>query len=405
MASSVIRSLRTASTRRLLALLLGVVAAAGSVTAIAIAAQGAGERPPARDLALAVHDGVTAPDPVGVTAEVTFTNTLVDAGAFHGADPLLTGATGRLWIGTGHRFRLELQSGNGDAQIVSDGRRVTVFDGRSNRAWRMRLPRAMREGKNAHDTAAVPTVADIRRGLERLMRRLDVSAARPSNVGGRPAYTVRLAPRRHGGLVGAAELAWDAARGVPLRLAVFAVGRGEPVLELEVDDIDYGPVPASVFAIEPPPGAELETFSARARGERRGHGRREHVRGVEAVSARLPFTLSAPRELAGLRRTGVRLLETDDGAAALVTYGRGLGGLLVVQRRAVADRQGAASDEPEPWHGEQGFELPTEDIGGADAEILETALGTLVKVRRGDVETTVVGSVRRDVAVAAARGL
>jgi hypothetical protein len=123
------------------------------------------------------------------------------------------------------------------------------------------------------------------------------------------------------------------------------------------------------------------------------------------VSARLPFTLSAPRELAGLRRTGVRLLETDDGAAALVTYGRGLGGLLVVQRRAVADRQGAASDEPEPWHGEQGFELPTEDIGGAEAEILETALGTLVKVRRGDVETAVVGSVRRDVAVAAARGL
>ena len=48
--------------------------------------------------------------------------------------------------------------------------------------------------------------------------------SRPRTAG-QPAYTVRIAPKHDGGLLGAAELAWDAARGVPLRVAVYAAGR------------------------------------------------------------------------------------------------------------------------------------------------------------------------------------
>ena len=56
----------------------------------------------------------------GITADISFTNNLIDASNFTGepSDPILQGATGRLWLSGDHRLRLELQSDNGDAQIV-----------------------------------------------------------------------------------------------------------------------------------------------------------------------------------------------------------------------------------------------------------------------------------------------
>ena len=69
-----------------------------------------------------------------------------------------------------------------------------------------------------------------------------VRRAARRTTAGQPSYTVRIAPKDDGGLLGAAELAWDAARGVPLRAAVYAQGTQDPVLELEATDIAYGPI-------------------------------------------------------------------------------------------------------------------------------------------------------------------
>src|SRR5947208_7348184 len=92
------RFLRTISTRRLLALCLSALAIAAGGTAIAIAAGGSGATPPQKPLARAVHDGLTAPTVQGITARVKFTNHLIDSSGIHGANPLLTGADGRLWL-------------------------------------------------------------------------------------------------------------------------------------------------------------------------------------------------------------------------------------------------------------------------------------------------------------------
>ena len=90
--------LRRISTRRLLAALVGCVLAAGvSAAAIALAAGGGGPTPPPKPLADALHDALAAPAPAGVTARIEFTNHLIDAASLQGADPLLTGAKGRLW--------------------------------------------------------------------------------------------------------------------------------------------------------------------------------------------------------------------------------------------------------------------------------------------------------------------
>src|SRR5436190_9902251 len=108
--SAAMRFLRTVSTRRLLALCAGVIAAAAGGTAIALAAAGGGPAPPPKPLARAVHDALAAPSVQGVSARIHFTNHLVDQGVLgEGADPILTGASGRLWAAPDGRLRVELQ--------------------------------------------------------------------------------------------------------------------------------------------------------------------------------------------------------------------------------------------------------------------------------------------------------
>ena len=54
---------------------------------------------------------------INVTARIRFTNHLVDTAGVEGSDPILSGATGRLWASSQGRFRLELQSSAGDVQV------------------------------------------------------------------------------------------------------------------------------------------------------------------------------------------------------------------------------------------------------------------------------------------------
>ncbi len=43
-------------------------------------------------------------------------------------------------------------------------------------------------------------------------------------MAGQPAYKVKLSPKHDGGLLGDIQLAWDAAHGVPLGIAIYAQG-------------------------------------------------------------------------------------------------------------------------------------------------------------------------------------
>ncbi len=393
-------SLRNVSSRRLLAL-VGAVLALGALGAAIALAAGGGPVPPRRSLARALHAAATAPPVAGITARVSFTNHLIDASSLQGSDPLLSGASGRVWVGGGDRFRLELQSDAGDAQIVSDGRTLTVYDAASSTAYRVTLPgHPPRESMHSP-----PSLASITRVLHRLMGHVELSGAIPSDVAGQPAYTVRVAPKHDGGLLGRAELAWDAMNGVPLRAAIYARGSDRPVLELKATSISFGSVPASTFAVRPPAGTKIVTLGKGATphelGARREHGRRgAEVTGAAAVAGSLPFRLSSPRALAGLPRQSVRKLDWKGHPAALVTYGKGLGAIVVVERPA------DAAKPADPSGGrDSGLTLPKVSIGGATGHELDTALGTVVTFERGGVAYIVAGSVPPVAAEAAARGL
>src|ERR1700712_3529238 len=248
-------SLRSISTPRLAAVCASAVAVVGGGTAIALAG-GDGPAPAPKPLANAVHDALAAPPTQGITARVEFTNHLVDSAGLQGQNPLLSGASGRLWLSPGKGMRLELQSDSGDAQIVANQHSFWIYDGTANTVYRGNIPADKHAGR-AERTHQVPSVARIQSGLNRLAKRVHVSGATPGNVGGQPAYTVRVGPpNKPGGLLGAAALAFDAARGVPLRAALYARGNSTPVVELTATDVSYGPVSASTYSISPPAGAK-----------------------------------------------------------------------------------------------------------------------------------------------------
>ena len=135
-------------------------------------------------------------------------------------------------------------------------------------------------------------------------------------------------------------------------------------------------------------------------GDSGGPGQTAAVTGLKAVQAKVPFTMTAPATLVGLPRQDVRLVDLDGTPGALVTYGRGLGGIAVLQSAAQSQPQ-----TPKAQRDGGGLSLPKISINGVSGQELDTALGTVVRFERGGVGYTVAGSVPPTAAEAAARGL
>ena len=164
-----------------------------------------------------------------------------------------------------------------------------------------------------------------------------------------------------------------------------------------VDDVDLTVEAGDVFGYLGPNGAGKTTtlrmmlgLIAPSAGSVRLFGRDPHV-SVTALEGVAGF-VEAPSFYPYLNgRTNLELL------AALVTYGKGLGGIAVIQ---------TASEPGAQKSGEEGgLSLPKVSINGAQGEELDTALGTVLRFSRGGVDYIVAGSVPPAAAEAAARAL
>ncbi len=373
---------------------------------------------------MAIHQALSAKSVTGISARITFTNNLISSTDFQGGptDPLLQGASGRLWLSMApgdHRLRIELQTDNGDGQVVVDNGRFWIYDPASNTAYEGTLPSGAGSGTadhaDAHKAAgAIPSIAKIQSEISQLAQHVDLSGAIPSDVAGQATYTIRVSPKHDGGLLGDAQLAWDAARGIPLRFAVYATNSSSPVLELKATDVSFGPVPASDFAVTPPSGAKVVQVSTsklnaataadraqgrsrapRARPPSRRDGRRSGrasapVRAQRAVEARRS---AAPVRLAarlGWKAGSARDLRPEH---RWDRRARAVGGLVLPAAGILLGGD------------HHGLTLPSVSINGVTGQELDTALGTLVRFTRSGVAYTVVGSVPAAAADAAARGL
>jgi outer membrane lipoprotein-sorting protein len=370
-----------------LLLLCGVVAAVGiGATALALAV-GTGPTPPAKPLADAVHDALAAPKVEGVSARIQFTNHLLEganlanAGGEAGqisSSPLLTGASGRLWIGSNGQARLELQSERGDTQILWDGKTAELYDASTNTLYRY-TPTAQSgsgggeagSGGSSGDGAGpstgtsprgVPTVGEIETSLANADRHANISPATPTDVAGQAAYTVRVSPRENGGLVSGGELSWDATTGVPLRATIYSTNSSAPVIELAATEISYGPVESSILDFAPPANAKVEEVTLPAK----------HDSGTSGS----PATGEKPH---------------------LSTSGKGLGTIVLLESPVKAGTRESTSSELE--------DLPKVSINGTSASELPTQLGTLLTFERAGVRYLLAGSVTPASIEAFARGI
>ena len=386
-------SLRTISSRRLIAGIGGVVVL--GVAGVGVGSALTGANPPApQPLADALHQAATGAKPTGITADVTFTNNLLSSSGITGTDPLMSGASGRLWMNANGELRIELQTTGGglDSQIVVNDTSITVFDGSQNTVYKIALPAT--STTTTHQAGTIPTVQQIQSRLDQLAAHLNVSGAIPGTAGSVPSYSVQISPKHDGGLLGDVQLDWDAANGVPLGVAVYSTqDPSTPVLGLKVNDISFGPVSASDVTIAPPANAKVVDVPLPAKQSTSTTTTKQApVTGLSDVQSQVSFTIAAPATVDGLPQRQVRLVDWKGEKAALVTYGQGLGGIAVLERPA-----GAAIPASSPL-----AQLPTVSVAGVTGHELSTPLGTVVTFTKGGVDFIVAGSVTQVAAQTAA---
>jgi outer membrane lipoprotein-sorting protein len=358
--------LRTASTRRLLAAVIGVLVAGVLGTTIAIAAIGNGPVAAPASLADAIHGALQGSSPTGVSANITFTDNLFSGSSIESSDPLLTGASGRLWATAGH-LRIELQTDNGDGQIVVNGNSFWAYDPATNTAYEGVLPQqspgsGSTDGSGAADSEAgvLPTVAEIQSRLDRLEQKADVSGATATDVGGQPAYTVSLSPKSNAGLIGSVALSFDANHAVPLGFSVFPRGETTAALGLQATSVTYGTVPLSDFELSPPAGAQVVHISLP-----------QHPAATDSSS-----------------RPG----------HDVQVIGKGAGSVIVVKHAADSSTQtGSGSTGALP--------LQTVTVAGVKGQQLATSLGSVLEFTRAGTSYLLAGSVTPATLDSVAQGL
>jgi len=386
-------SLRTISSRKLIAGIGGVAVLAIAGVGVGSAVTGANP-PAAQPLADALHQAATGAKPTGITADVTFTNNLLSAAGLPGTDPLIAGASGRLWMDSNGALRIELQTTGGglDSQIVANDTAITVFDGSQNTVYKIALPPKSSTG--THTAGSIPTVDQIQSRLNELSTHLDISGAIPGTVGAVPSYSVKISPQHDGGLLGDVQLAWDASNGVPLGISVYSTqDPSTPVLALTVNDISYGAVDPSDVTITPPANAKVVDVPLPAKQSGSSTTKQAPVTGLAAVQAQVSFPIAAPASVDSLPLHQVRLVDWKGEKGALVTYGQGLGGIAVLERPAGTSAPTGASPLSQ---------LPTVTVAGVQGHELSTPLGTLVTFTKGSVSYVVAGSVTQIAAQTAA---
>jgi outer membrane lipoprotein-sorting protein len=372
---------------RLLLLCAIVVAVGVSATALAFALD-TGPTPPAKPLAQAIHDalGSAGRESIqGVSASVTWTDHLLEGASLASGNgngneltssPLIAGASGRLWIAKDGHVRLELQSEKGDTQVLYDGHTLQVYDAATNTLYRYTPPAHERDastssGESEIDVALpdksthqheIPSVAKIEEAISHAEKHANVSGATPTDVGGQPAYTVRVSPKESGSLLGGAELSFDADNGAPLRAAVYSSASSSPVMELAASEVSFGPVEESVFAFSPPPNAKIDEVS---------FSHDHHSNGSNSAGS------------------------GEGEKPKITTHGQGPSTIAVLEAKAKGGKEAGASLEG----------LPKVTINGASASELKTELGTLLTFERSGVRYVVAGSVSPAAVEEVAKGL
>jgi outer membrane lipoprotein-sorting protein len=171
---------------------------------------------------------------------------------------LISGSrTLRIWYSGPDKLRVALLGTLGESDFIRNGRDVWQWDSRTREAVHRTLPADAPGDRPANPNLprTPQEAADL--ALKAVDPTTVVSTGTNARVAGRTAYELILAPRDSASLVGQVRLAVDSQQHVPLRVQVFAKGRGEPAYEVAFTQISFDRPDDTQFAFNPPPGTKV----------------------------------------------------------------------------------------------------------------------------------------------------
>ncbi len=97
--------------------------------------------------------------------------------------------------------------------------------------------------------------------LNQISPSTSVTVGENAQVAGRGVYVLTLTPKSEGTLVSSVTMSIDGATGVPLAVAVNAVGQSAPAFSVAFTSVNFAPSDPSMFAFTPPAGVTVEQLT------------------------------------------------------------------------------------------------------------------------------------------------
>lgn len=172
--------------------------------------------------------------------------------------------TARVWVDGPDRQRFALLGQLAESDVVRNGRDVWTYASNTTAVTHLVAPAGTPAATPQEPTGAArdPRALTPQAAAAQALKAIDpttvVGVERTAVVAGRPAYTLRLAPKDTGSTVRQVLLAVDGQTSVPLRVQVYGAAAA-PAFETGFTDVSFQTPPASVFRFTPPRGAKVTT--------------------------------------------------------------------------------------------------------------------------------------------------
>jgi outer membrane lipoprotein-sorting protein len=167
--------------------------------------------------------------------------------------------TARVWIDGTDRQRLAVLGTLSESDVIHNGRDLWTYRSQTNDVSHRVLPPATGAETGSPEPPGAPPLTPAAAAAQ-LLKSVDPSTAvtveSTEIVAGRAAYTLVLTPRDTGTTVRRVEIAIEAGRYLPLRVAVFGSGPSA-ALETGFTAVSFSTPPSSIFDFRVPRGASV----------------------------------------------------------------------------------------------------------------------------------------------------
>jgi outer membrane lipoprotein-sorting protein len=418
--------------RKTLALIVaGTVIAVALVVAVTAGAQGPSSLPSITVSQLLQNVATKSHDTTAISGDVAWSNDLLGGTSLlslggnqtpAGLSSLLTGGSGRVWAQDG-KVRLESQGQGGDFVVVGSGGTVWTWDSMTTTATQYTLPAA--SGAAAQASPSPETSLDPAAAIDQLIQKLapdaTLAVGGQATVAGRQTYTLTFTPTSSITSFGSVAVAIDGQNWVPLQVQVFAKGDNTAVLSAGFKTVSFGPISNSLFSFTPPSGAKvvhknvsagqsLHGMAGKTGGAADKGGAQHKPLTLAQAESQAPFLLTPSSAPTGVEFRGAFVTPTTAAGArapsgltagqrqvlavlakhptAVLDYGTGFGTVLVIESKTTATEDAQLQQQLG-----QVSAVGKTTVNGVPATKLQTALGSAVTFRQGDVRVVVAGLV------------